>query len=92
MMNCREYVYLLTSEQLPQSDTLTRMQSVGHRYLCRNCRAFTLQHQALDQALQVSRQGLIESLHPQRGLVVAPEGTPAPTAGSAPSDAPPSGP
>jgi hypothetical protein len=50
-MNCQQYVFLLTSDQLMQASLGLGWQARWHLLKCRNCRRFTRKDQALMQAL-----------------------------------------
>jgi hypothetical protein len=56
MMSCQHYVFLLSSGQLDEADTGTRWQAGLHRLMCRHCRAFTRNDQALDAILKAARE------------------------------------
>ncbi|MCA0175981.1 MAG: hypothetical protein LCH73_06790 [Proteobacteria bacterium] len=47
-MRCREYIFLLTSEQLPAAALPVRLTAGWHRVICRRCRAFTANDARLD--------------------------------------------
>lgn len=51
MMNCKDYIFKLTSGQLEEAGWLVRTQAAQHRMICRRCRAFTRNDQALDGIL-----------------------------------------
>jgi len=52
MMKCKEYIFKLTSGQLDDAGWLVRTQAAQHRMICRHCRAFTRNDQALDGILE----------------------------------------
>ncbi len=56
MMTCKQYVFQLGSGQLNEADTGTRLQARLHRLMCRHCRAFTRNDQALSAILQAARE------------------------------------
>ncbi|MFN4264469.1 MAG: hypothetical protein ACK4F8_01835 [Aquabacterium sp.] len=51
MMNCKQYVFSLTSGQLDEAPTRVRMEARVHRWMCPYCRAFTRNDAALTQIL-----------------------------------------
>ncbi len=40
-MNCRDYIFKLSSGQLPDASTGERLGAALHRLSCRSCRRFT---------------------------------------------------
>lgn len=64
MMKCRQYVFLLTSGQLEEAGWLTRTQASQHRLMCRHCRAFTRNDQALDRIMAGYRDRLTSDDEP----------------------------
>lgn len=65
MMRCKEYVFLLSSGQLAEAPLGTRLAGASHRLMCRHCRAFTANDQALSAVLAKHPAGL-------RGLAAEP--------------------
>jgi hypothetical protein len=55
-MNCQQYVFLLTSDQLQQPTTGLRLQARWHLLKCRQCRLFTRKDHALMLAVAVQCQ------------------------------------
>lgn len=51
MMRCKEYVFLVSSGQLAEAPLGTRLAGGAHRLMCRHCRAFTANDQALSEVL-----------------------------------------
>ena len=64
MMKCRQYVFMLSSGQLDEADWLTRIQAGQHRMMCRHCRAFSRNDQALDDIVTGYRDRLINDDDP----------------------------
>jgi hypothetical protein len=64
MMRCREYIFLLTSDQLQEAGTALALQARLHRLVCRHCRAFTRNDQQLLAALAQQRQNDLLALTP----------------------------
>lgn len=50
-MNCKQYVFALTSGQLEEASTIVRMDARVHRWMCPNCRAFTRNDAQITEAL-----------------------------------------
>lgn len=69
MMNCRDYIFKLTSGQLNQAGSLERFWAAQHRWICTRCRAFSRNDQQLDAILDGYREHLTR-----------PEGAPPPDA------------
>lgn len=66
MMNCKQYVFSLTSGQLDEAPTRVRMEARVHRWMCPYCRAFTRNDTALTAVLtQYRQQGQMLSAPPQ---------------------------
>lgn len=55
-MKCKEFVFLVSSGQMPQAPTATRMAGRMHRYMCGHCRAFEANDQALSRTLNGMRE------------------------------------
>ncbi len=64
MMRCREYIFLLTSDQLQEAGTALALQARLHQLVCRHCRAFTRNDQQLLAALAQQRQNDLLALTP----------------------------
>ena len=64
MMRCREYIFLLTSDQLEGAGTSMVLQARLHRLMCRHCRAFTRNDQRLLAALAQQHQNDLQALTP----------------------------
>ena len=64
MMRCREYIFLLTSDQLQEAGTALALQARLHRLVCRHCKAFTRNDQQLLAALAQQRQNDLLALTP----------------------------
>lgn len=64
MMKCREYIFLLTSDQLAQARTPVVLGARLHRLLCRHCRAFTHNDQRLLETLAHQRETEVQALSP----------------------------
>lgn len=60
MMRCKEYVFLVSSGQLDDAPLATRLAGGAHRLMCRHCRAFTANDQALSEVLAKQRERLRE--------------------------------
>lgn len=58
MMQCRDYIFQLTSGQLDEAGAVQRLWAAQHRLMCRRCRAYTRNDQRLDDILQ----GYVEHL------------------------------
>ena len=58
MMNCRDYIFKLTSGQLSQAGSMERFWAVQHRWICTRCRAFTRNNQQLDTIVSSYREHL----------------------------------
>lgn len=50
-MNCRDYIFKLTSGQLSQAGSVERFRAAQHRWICTRCRAFTRNDQQLNTIL-----------------------------------------
>ncbi|GAB2815431.1 hypothetical protein GCM10027276_15410 [Comamonas piscis] len=50
-MKCRDYIFQLTSGQLEDAGTATKIAAWQHRMICFRCRAFTRNDQALQDIL-----------------------------------------
>lgn len=61
MMNCRDYIFKLTSGQLKQATNLDRFWAAQHRLICRRCRSFSRNDQQLDTILDDYREHLTQS-------------------------------
>lgn len=68
MMNCRQYLFMLTSEQLNEADWLTRFQASQHRMMCRRCKTFTRNDAALSQITEAFRDRLLDPTPPEPAL------------------------
>lgn len=68
-MRCREYIYLLTSEQLPGAALPVRLTAGLHRAICRRCRAFTANDAQLDTLV---RQAVEATTHEEPGADTPP--------------------
>ncbi len=55
-MKCRQYIFLLTSDQLPDAGPGLRLQARWHHLICSNCRVFTKKDAALMQAVKAQCQ------------------------------------
>ena len=64
MMKCREYIFLLTSEQLEQARASMTLAAQWHRLMCRHCRAFTHNDQRLLDALARQQAAELQDLSP----------------------------
>jgi len=51
MMNCKEYIFKLTSGQFEQAPIGLKLQAALHRMVCKYCRAFTENDKQLTQML-----------------------------------------
>ena len=51
-MKCRDYIFQLTSGQLEDAGTATKIAAWQHRMDCFRCRAFTRNDQALQDMLK----------------------------------------
>lgn len=60
MMNCREYIFKLTSGQLSQAGSIERFWAAQHRWICTRCRTFTRNDQQLDAILDNYREHLVQ--------------------------------
>jgi len=58
MMQCRDYVFQLTSGQLDEASAGTRLEARVHRWICVRCRAFTHNDAVLTQVLASRRERL----------------------------------
>ncbi len=63
-MNCRDYVFLLTSDQLSEASLGLRLSAGLHRLRCSRCRAFTRNDQALLDALAKHQQQQRRAISP----------------------------
>lgn len=57
-MNCKTYIYKLTSGQLRDAGRLEKLAAFQHRLICRRCRAFTRNDARLDAVLAAYREHL----------------------------------
>lgn len=64
MMKCREYIFLLTSDQLQEARWPQTLGARAHRLICRHCRAFTRNDQQLLQVLARQREAEVHELSP----------------------------
>lgn len=55
-MKCREYIFLLTSDQLTHANYLKAIEAVAHRFICRQCRRFTRNDEMLLKLLAQQRE------------------------------------
>lgn len=63
-MKCRDYIFLLTSDQLQQSGKALTLQAGLHRLMCRHCRAFTHNDRQLLATLARQREASLGELSP----------------------------
>lgn len=56
MMNCKQYVFSLTSGQLDEASTRVRLEARVHRWMCPYCRAFTRNDAVLSTVLDQYKQ------------------------------------
>jgi len=61
MLVCQEYVFLLTSGQLDEASWDLKLRARQHRLMCRRCRDFTHNDEALDRILD-ERKARTETL------------------------------
>lgn len=61
MMDCKEYIFKLTSGQLAEAGQIERLKAFQHRLICRYCRAFTKNDAKLTHALTQYRESLTDS-------------------------------
>ncbi len=64
MMKCREYIFLLTSDQLTQAKGPKALSARLHRFMCRHCRAFTHNDQRLLNVLARQHETHVQDLNP----------------------------
>lgn len=60
-MNCKTYIFKLTSGQLSEARPLEKIRAFQHRLICHHCRAFTRNHRLLDKLLAHYREALWET-------------------------------
>ncbi len=63
-MKCRQYIFLLTSDQLEQARAIQSIQAQWHRLLCRHCRQFTRNDRFLLKELAQQRETEMNALRP----------------------------
>jgi hypothetical protein len=56
MMTCQTYIFKLTSGQLDEAGWVERLGAAQHRLVCRHCRAFTKNDEALQVLLRRYRE------------------------------------
>lgn len=56
MMRCKEYIFRLTSGQFDNAPKAVRLEALGHRMVCRYCRAFTRNDRRLEGILRGYRE------------------------------------
>lgn len=55
-MNCKDYVFKLSSDQLKNAPLTLKMEARLHCLMCKYCRAFTHNDQRLDQIIDDYRE------------------------------------
>lgn len=60
MMNCRDYIFKLSSGQLSTAGRVERFWAAQHRWICTRCRAFTHNDRQLDAILDGYREHLAQ--------------------------------
>ncbi len=63
MINCKQYVFKVSSGQLDEAGPLDKLQAFQHRLICRHCRAFTNNNRQLSEMLQRYKED-VSSLKP----------------------------
>ena len=63
-MKCREYIFLLTSDQLTQASYPKALDAGLHRWVCRRCRQFTHNDELLLKLLALQREAEQQQLSP----------------------------
>jgi hypothetical protein len=58
VIDCRRFVFLLTSGELEEAGWLTRLQAGQHKLVCRHCRAFAANDRQLDDIVRAQRERL----------------------------------
>lgn len=61
MMNCKEYIFKLTSGQLEDAGRLERFWGAQHRLMCRRCRAFSANNDQLSDILKGYKEKLTDT-------------------------------
>ena len=89
MMNCKQYVFQLTSGKLGEADLPQRRAAGMHRMMCVHCRRFTHNNAVLDDILAARKQAAVTPLGAYRTLDVESEN--APQRGPFLPDSPPHG-
>lgn len=59
-MNCKDYVFKLSSGQLKNAPLALKMEARLHCLICKYCRAFTRNDQRLDQIIEDYRDFKVE--------------------------------
>lgn len=59
MMNCQQYIFLITSGQAQEARMIERFWAAQHRLVCRYCRAFAQNDQQLSALLKDYRENIL---------------------------------
>lgn len=63
-MDCKTFIYTLTSGQLERADGMTRIEARFHQLICRRCRTFKRNDGVLTEVLDAYRDHLLEAPPP----------------------------
>jgi hypothetical protein len=63
-MKCRQYIFLLTSDQLAQASYMQALEAGVHRWVCHQCRRFTRNDELLLELLAQQHEAQLQGLTP----------------------------
>ncbi len=68
MMNCKTYVFKLSSGQLETASLGERLWAAQHRMMCGKCRVFTANDQQLTAVMQRHKNDLLKDPPPEEPI------------------------
>lgn len=60
MMNCKQYIFHITSGQSEEAGAIDRFWAAQHRLICHRCRSFTRNDQQLSTILKGYRENILD--------------------------------
>ena len=60
MMNCKQYIFHITSGQAEEAGAIDRFWAAQHRLICHRCRSYTLNDQRLSAMLKDYRENILD--------------------------------
>ncbi len=75
-MKCKEYVFLISSGQMREAPTPKQLEGRAHWLMCRHCRAFGRNDQALSQIVEAMKARLQAKGIDDQGLQDDPDRAP----------------